>query len=50
MWKAFYVERQRPRQIHWSANTAMHLSRHRKAIFFAERTLRPGEGARWTGQ
>ena len=25
----------------------MHLSRHRKVIFVAERTLRPGDGERW---
>jgi hypothetical protein len=26
----------------------MHLSRRRKVIFFAEYTLRPGDGERWT--
>ena len=25
----------------------MHLCRHRKLIFFAENTLRPGDGERW---
>ena len=30
-----------------SVNTAMHLSRHRKPIFFAENVLRPGDGQRW---
>ncbi len=25
----------------------MHLSRHHKAIYFAEHTLRPGDGERW---
>ena len=27
-------------------NTAMHLSRPRKVIFFGERSLRPGDGKR----
>ena len=27
-------------------NTAMHLSRRRNVIFFAEHTLRPGDGER----
>jgi hypothetical protein len=38
--------RQRPRQRLWSANTAMHLSRRRNVLFFAEKTLRPGDGER----
>ena len=29
------------------SNTAMHLSRHRMAIYFDEHTLRPGDGKRW---
>ena len=28
------------------SNTAMHLSRHRMAIFFDENTLQPGDGER----
>jgi hypothetical protein len=28
-------------------NNAMHLSRHRKVVFSAEHTLRPGDGERW---
>jgi hypothetical protein len=28
------------------ANITMHLSRHRKASFFAESILRPGDGGR----
>jgi hypothetical protein len=36
-----------PRQRLWSANTAMHLSRRRNVIFFAEKTLRPGDGQRY---
>jgi hypothetical protein len=28
------------------SNIAIHLSRHRKAGFFAEHTLRPGDGER----
>jgi hypothetical protein len=28
------------------ANTAIHLSRHRKAIFFTQRIRRPGDGKR----
>jgi hypothetical protein len=31
---------------HYKSNTAMHLSRRRKIFFFAERTLRPGDGER----
>jgi len=46
VWKAYFVVRQPPRQRHWSANTAIHLSRHRKPIFFAENALRPGDGER----
>jgi len=33
------VVRQRPSQGHWSANTAILLSRHRKDIFSAEYTF-----------
>jgi len=29
------------------ANTAIHLSRHRKVIFFDVHTLRPGDGKRY---
>lgn len=32
MWKACFVGLQRPRQGHWSANTAIHLIRHQKTI------------------
>jgi hypothetical protein len=46
VWKAFYVERQRPRQRHCSGSTAMHLSRLHQALYFAEYALRPGEGER----
>jgi len=28
---------------HYTFNTAMHLSRHCMALFFAEHTLRPGD-------
>jgi hypothetical protein len=28
-------------------NNAMHLSRHRKVVFSAKHTLRPGDGERW---
>ena len=43
MWKACFEVRQRPKQRLWSANTAMHLSRRRNILFFAELTLRPGD-------
>ncbi|SBO44924.1 protein of unknown function [Cyanobium sp. NIES-981] len=46
MWKDCFEVRQRLRQRLWSANTAMHLSRRRNAIFFAAQTLRPGDGKR----
>jgi hypothetical protein len=45
--KACFEVRQRPRQRLWSANTAMHLSRRRNVLFFAEKTLRLGDGERW---
>jgi hypothetical protein len=28
----------------------MHLSRHRKVVFFADHILRPGDGKRWGGR
>jgi hypothetical protein len=46
VWKACFEVRQRPRQRLWSANTAMHLSRRSNVLFFAEKTLRPGDGER----
>ena len=50
MWKACFEVRQRPRQRLWSANTAMHLSCRRNVLFFAEKTLRPGDGERWANE
>jgi hypothetical protein len=47
VWKACFEERQRPRHRLWSANTAMHLSRRRNVLFFAEKTLQPGDGERY---
>jgi hypothetical protein len=46
VWKACFEVPQRPRQRLWSANIAMHLSRRRNVLFFAEKTLRPGDGKR----
>jgi hypothetical protein len=44
---AYFEVRQRPRQRHWSANITIHLSRRRKLFFFAEHSLRPGDGERY---
>ena len=42
---ACFEVRQRRRQRHWSANTTIHLSRRRKLYFFADHSVRPGDGS-----